>query len=70
MPDNKLTDKPKFLLGNRYSYCSKDLCYKVSLKAIKQGYQVKYGITYLGKYFFEIVNPFREDNDIWQIAKL
>jgi hypothetical protein len=64
MTDNKLTDKPKFTLGNRYFYHSKDLCYEVSVKAIKQGYQVKYGITCLGKYFFEIVDPFREDNDI------
>ena len=64
MKNKQRIDKPKFSLGNRYSYFSKDLCYEVSVIAIKQGYQVKYGITCLGKYFFEIVDPFREDNDI------
>ena len=33
-----------FKLGNRYTYCDRNLCYEQSLKAIKQGSQVRYGI--------------------------
>jgi hypothetical protein len=48
----------KFLLGNRYTYYDKNLCYEVSLKAINQGYQVRYGKSIMGQYYFEIVDPF------------
>lgn len=47
-----------FAIGERYTYFTKDECYKVSLKAIAQGYQVRYGISYTGKFFFEIIDPF------------
>ena len=49
----------KFTIGDRYSYITKDECYRVSLKAIAQGYQVRYGTSYTGKYFFEIIDPFK-----------
>ena len=63
MPDKKLTDKPKYALGCRYTYYSKDLCYKESVKAIKQGYQVRYGLSYMGQYYFEIVDPFETERE-------
>jgi hypothetical protein len=54
-----MTDKlGKFTIGGRYAYITKDECYRVSIKAIEQGYQVRYGISYAGKYFFEIIDPF------------
>lgn len=49
-----------YRIGERYTHITKEYCYKESLKAIKQGYQVKHGITYTGNYFYEIVDPFKE----------
>ena len=51
----------EFKLGNRYTHYDKNLCYEQSLKAIKQGYQVRYGITYMGHYFYEIIDPFEKE---------
>ena len=53
----------EFKLGNRYTHYDRNLCYKQSLKAIKQGYQVRYGITYMGQYFYEIIDPFEKDDN-------
>ena len=56
-------ENSEFKLGNRYTYHDRNLCYKQSLKAIKQGYQVRYGITYMGQYFYEIIDPFERDDN-------
>ena len=56
-------ESSEFKLGNRYTYYDRNLCYKQSLKAIKQGYQVRYGITYMGQYFYEIIDPFEKDDE-------
>ena len=54
-----MTDKAMFSLGDRYTYYDKNMCYKASLKAIERGYQVRYGRSYIGQYFYEIVDPFK-----------
>lgn len=53
----------EFKLGNRYTHYDRNLCYEQSLKAIKQGYQVRYGISYMGQYFYEIIDPFEKDDN-------
>lgn len=55
--------KWKYSLGERYTYPNKDWCYEASLKVIEQGYQVRYGVTQLGNYYFEIVDPFERSNN-------
>ena len=50
-----------YTLGSRYTYYGKDLCYQASLKAIEAGFQVRYGRTYMGQYYYEIVDPFEEE---------
>ena len=52
-----------FSLGQRYSYLDKNICYKTSLKAIDEGYQVQYGRSNTGIYYFEIVDPFNKTDD-------
>jgi hypothetical protein len=56
-----MSDKSLYKLGERYTYYTKELCYKQSLNAVRQGYQVRYGKTRLGTYFYEIVDPFEEE---------
>lgn len=56
-----MTTSKDFEIGGRYTYHTKDECYKVSLKAVRQGYQVRYGKSYTGHYFFEIVDPFESE---------
>ena len=60
---DKTLDKTLYTLGSRYTYYDKNLCYQASLKAIENGFQVRYGRTYMGQYFYEIVDPFKEDGD-------
>lgn len=47
-----------FKLGNIYTYKDKNSCYEQSLIAIKFGYHVRYGTSFSGHYFFEIIDPF------------
>ena len=56
--DNDYKYNNEFVFGKRYEYFNAHLCYNNSLNAIRAGHKVKYGITSLGKYYFEIVNPF------------
>ena len=51
--------KTMYKLGERYTYYDKNLCYQSSIKAIKLGFQVRYGRTPLGQYYYEIVDPFQ-----------
>ncbi len=52
--------KSVFKVGQRYTYPSKELCIKVSKKAKEEGFQVRYGISDFGSYYFEIIDPFEE----------
>ena len=51
-----------FLPGQRYSYLDKNICYKNSLEAIKEGHQIQYGRSNTGLYYFEIIDPFIKTN--------
>lgn len=50
----------EYVLGKKYFHYDKEHCYKMSLKAIALGYKVKYGISYSGQYYYEIVDPFKD----------
>ena len=66
-------DRPHFEFGERYAYSSKESCFHMAQIAKSQGYEVKFGkvekrynappgiIAPSYFYYFEIVDPFEED---------
>ena len=58
-----MSQKNKFILGQRYTYPDKDYCLRVANEAKADGYDIRFGKieTALGfMYWFEIINPFEE----------
>lgn len=58
-----MSQKNKYILGQRYTYPDKDYCLRVANKAKAEGYDIRFGKieAALGSmYWFEIIDPFEE----------
>ena len=68
-----------FVLGRVYTYHDKKTCYANAVDAMNQGYRVRFRVNFMGKYEFQVVDPFDEEemyydqasmtfigNEVWQ----
>lgn len=49
-------------LGQRYTYATKEYCYKIGKHVESLGYEVRFGASWTGLPYFEIVDPFKRSD--------